>query len=361
MTNTKGVIYILTNPSFPAFVKIGYADNMETRLAQLNRTECTPFAFRVYATYDVESRLSDKKVHSIIDRLNPDLRAIDNVDGKDRKREFYEMPAEDAFSILEAIAEINGREERLHLWELSDKELEEQQEAQEVEGLQAERLSPFSFDKCNIKPGETITFSCRGNENSGAECTVIDNKHVEYDGSTWSLSTLAAFLCGKAHGVAGPRYFKYEGRWLNDIRGELEGWSQKKHNVVPDTWIIPCNPGYYDIDAALSELEAVEWKQSTYVQPGDTVFIYVASPIKALCYKCVAEETDLYGPKEIDDSKYYIGEPDPSERRHMRIRVIQSYGHERYPLSELKKHGLSTPQGPQKMPYELIEYLGEEE
>ena len=27
--NTKGVIYILTNPSFPDYVKIGYADNME--------------------------------------------------------------------------------------------------------------------------------------------------------------------------------------------------------------------------------------------------------------------------------------------------------------------------------------------
>ena len=27
----KGVIYILTNPSFPQYVKIGYADNVESR------------------------------------------------------------------------------------------------------------------------------------------------------------------------------------------------------------------------------------------------------------------------------------------------------------------------------------------
>lgn len=38
----KGVIYILTNPSFPQFVKIGYADNVEERLNQLNRSECIP-------------------------------------------------------------------------------------------------------------------------------------------------------------------------------------------------------------------------------------------------------------------------------------------------------------------------------
>ena len=59
MSEIKGVIYILTNPSFPAYVKIGYAKNIEQRLAQLNRSETIPFAFRVYATYDVVTPLSD--------------------------------------------------------------------------------------------------------------------------------------------------------------------------------------------------------------------------------------------------------------------------------------------------------------
>ncbi|MHC1787270.1 MAG: GIY-YIG nuclease family protein [Christensenellales bacterium] len=35
--DNKGVIYILTNPSFPEYVKIGYADNIKNRLRQLNR------------------------------------------------------------------------------------------------------------------------------------------------------------------------------------------------------------------------------------------------------------------------------------------------------------------------------------
>ena len=78
----KGVIYILTNPSFPQYVKIGYADNVETRLRDLNKSECIPFAFRIYATYEVEERLTDLKLHALIDQLNPNLRSIDNVDGK---------------------------------------------------------------------------------------------------------------------------------------------------------------------------------------------------------------------------------------------------------------------------------------
>ena len=46
----QGVIYILTNPSFRDWVKIGYADNVEERVKQLNRSECTPFAFRIYTS-----------------------------------------------------------------------------------------------------------------------------------------------------------------------------------------------------------------------------------------------------------------------------------------------------------------------
>ena len=83
-----GVIYILTNPSFPEYVKIGYADDVEKRLAQLNKSECIPFAFRIYATYEVNSRLSDLKIHEIIDKLNPDLRSIDEFNGQKRVREF---------------------------------------------------------------------------------------------------------------------------------------------------------------------------------------------------------------------------------------------------------------------------------
>ena len=94
MNDKKGVIYILTNPSFPDYVKIGYADDIDKRLKQLNRSECIPFAFRVYATYEVNSRLSDLKLHAIIDKLNPDLRSVDEFNGQKRVREFYAMKPE---------------------------------------------------------------------------------------------------------------------------------------------------------------------------------------------------------------------------------------------------------------------------
>lgn len=159
--NNKGVIYILTNPSFPEYVKIGYADDLKQRLSQLNRSECIPFAFRIYATYKVDSRLSDKKIHSIIDRINPDLRSIENFNGRKRVREFYAMTPEDAYGILEAIAEIHGYADRLKKYQMTESEKRDEQLAQELDNENTERASNFSFSAWTTEPlygmiGKTI-------------------------------------------------------------------------------------------------------------------------------------------------------------------------------------------------------------
>ena len=109
----KGVIYILTNPSFPQYVKIGYANNVESQLKQPNKSECIPYASRIYATYEIEERFTDLRLHALIDQPNPNLRSIDNVDGKKRVREFYVMSPEQAYSILEIITILGGRKDRL--------------------------------------------------------------------------------------------------------------------------------------------------------------------------------------------------------------------------------------------------------
>ena len=85
MPAEKGYVYILTNPSFPEYVKIGSSTKpVEERVRELNRTECTPFAFRIYAVLEVPGKLKDLKLHNLIDKLNPGLRSIDKVDGKIR-------------------------------------------------------------------------------------------------------------------------------------------------------------------------------------------------------------------------------------------------------------------------------------
>lgn len=215
--NKKGVIYILTNPSFPEYVKIGYADDIEERLLRLNRSECVPFAFRVYATYEVENRLSDKEVHKLIDQLNPNLRSIENLNGKKRVREFYAMSAEDAYSILEAIAKINGHTSRLKRTKLTKNEKIEEEIANEIETETQEKAENFSFSKCKIAEGEVLQYI----NDPKITCVVISDRKVKYNNEEMYLTGVAKILLGKRIGICGPRYFAYKGERLDEIRHRL--------------------------------------------------------------------------------------------------------------------------------------------
>jgi len=352
---SKGVIYIFTNPSFPQYVKIGYADNVESRLKQLNNSECIPFAFRIYATYEVEERLTDLKLHALIDQLNPNLRSIDEVGGKKRVREFYAMPKEQAYSILETIAILGGRKDRLHLYELSAEEKKSENMAQDIEEQHKERLSPFSFSKCKIPVGATITFIHQGNSNSGSQCKVVDDKTVEYQGRKISLSALATELTGSKWGVAGPRYFKYNGIWLNELRAKEEGW--KVESRLDDIWVIPCNPNYYDIVSAFENLSEIEWSQSTNTTVGDTVYIYVGEKYKSIMFKCEVVAADLHGNRSDEDHSYYKEMTKDPDARYMKLKLVEKYSVGQYPLKELKENGLTSVQGRSKATVQLMKYL----
>ena len=193
--NNEGVIYILTNPSFPDYVKIGYADDVEKRLKELNRSECTPFAFRLYATYKVNTRLSDARLNSIIDKLRPNLRSIDNVDGKKRVREFYAITKEDAYSILETIAEINGTMDRLKLYNVSEKEKDEEELAEEIR----EKTSHVKLPKMDwlikeglLNIGDEVYVSIFPEE----VAIIKDNEHVEYKDALMSFNQFGQKVTG---------------------------------------------------------------------------------------------------------------------------------------------------------------------
>ena len=84
-------------------------------------------------------------------------------------------------------------------------------------------MAPFAFSMCNIAIGESIEFCSPGNMHDGESCIVVDDKHVAFDGKTWSMTSLAKYLIGTKKPLAGPEYFKYKGEWLNTIRHQLGG------------------------------------------------------------------------------------------------------------------------------------------
>ena len=139
MKEVCGSIYILTNPSFKEWVKIGYSKNVQERLNKLNDSEAVPYAFRLFATYDVEVQSADKILHNIIDKLNSSLRSIDNLGDKRRVREFYSLSPDDAYQLLYDIAMISGTLDRLKLYTPTDEEIKEESMADEVKVLAKNR------------------------------------------------------------------------------------------------------------------------------------------------------------------------------------------------------------------------------
>lgn len=174
-------------------MKIGYADDVERRLKELNRSECIPFSFRLYAYYKVPRRLTDMKLHQMIDKLNPNLRSIEEFDGKTRKREFYNMSPADAYSILETIAQLSGSEDKLFLKEPSAKEMKDEQEAEEIRTKRAvlPKLD-WMIKQGIISVGDKICVISRPSE----VATIIDGKHVEYKGETMSMNAFSCKVTG---------------------------------------------------------------------------------------------------------------------------------------------------------------------
>ncbi len=199
----KGYIYIMTNPALKDMVKIGYAADVEARRKQLSTT-ALPYDYEVYATYETSGSLEDKKLHKMIDQLNPDLRVSKN-------REFFVLSVEDAYELLEAIATISGTTDKL-------------KKTRGRSLLQAPKQHvkkpPIDFTKCGIPMGAELVFT----ENPAVKVTVVSERKVQYKDEITSLSAVAGAL-KHSKAIQGPAFFTYNGNLITDIAKETQ-WKE---------------------------------------------------------------------------------------------------------------------------------------
>ena len=87
-------------------------------------------------------------------------------------------------------------------------------------------------------------------------------------------------------------------------------------------WIILSNPNMYDAIGAFRALKQVDWRQNINAEVGDTAFIYVARPVKAIRLKCNVITVDLPSPK-IEDSQFNVnGESFDDHKKLLTTRII---------------------------------------
>ena len=190
----KGYIYIMTNPCLKDMVKIGYATNVEERRKQLSTT-ALPYDYEIFATYETSGKLEDKKLHKLIDNLNPDLSVSKN-------REFFVMSAEDAYELLEAIATISGSQDKLQ---------KKQSNATSTDSKKTQK-PPVNFAKCNIPVGAELVYV----DDPTVRVTVATERKVQYNNELTSLSAIVQNIKG-IQAAAGPNYFTYNGEIVSQI------------------------------------------------------------------------------------------------------------------------------------------------
>lgn len=160
-----------------------------------------------------------------------------------------------------------------------------------------------------------------------------------------------------------PGYHMHKGNWITvlldgtvsmdkielllDISYDLTNGRKYKKSVLRNTeWIVPANPKFYDIEAALKESKdgIFTWKQSNNICVGDKIYIYVASPVSAVKYKCKAVEVDI--PYEYSDQNI-------SMSRVMRLQLLTRYDKVTIDFAMLKEYGVNAVRGPRSMPNSL--------
>lgn len=122
-------------------------------------------------------------------------------------------------------------------------------------------------------------------------------------------------------------------------------------------WVITCNSKVYNVVGAFNKLNMVDWKQSTNVQVGDIIYIYVGAPIRAISFKCEVIKVDQ-SEELIDDSEFVLDDSNYGNYgRYMRLRLLEKYNDKNLEYDCLMANGLKTVQGPSKVSEELSDYL----
>ena len=165
-----GIVYVLSNPAFDNYVKVGRTVDLEQRLKQLDNTS-VPLPFRCVFAIEVEDEVA---VERLVHQAFADVRVRTT-------REFFEI---DAQRVISALKLTNGKD-------VTPKAdiAEDEESIEALERTVAKRKS-YSFADAHVNVGDVLTYS----KDDAVTATVVADKKVEFEGEIVSLSKAALTL-----------------------------------------------------------------------------------------------------------------------------------------------------------------------
>lgn len=165
-----GIVYVLSNPAFESYVKVGRTTDLVQRLRSLDNTS-VPLPFRCIFAIEVENEIE-------VERLVHQAFAIHRTR---TTREFFEI---DARHIIAALKLTGGKEVTPKSDIAEDKE-----GIEALEKAESKRRT-YSFADAGIKAGDVLRYA----RNDQITATVVGEKKIEFEGIVTSLSKAALTL-----------------------------------------------------------------------------------------------------------------------------------------------------------------------
>ncbi len=182
----------------PGYVKVGRTTNLKKRIRDLDKTG-VPLPFECFYACTVKNAIFvEKQLHDAFldSRVRPN-------------REFFLLPPERVISALK-LAEIENVTPKEDVVETTG-------DQQALNKARARRAS-LNFKMVGIPTGSELVYI----HDESIKAKVVNNRQIEWDGQTTSLSASAQKLLGYLHSVQGTAYWMYEGETLDERRRRLE-------------------------------------------------------------------------------------------------------------------------------------------
>ncbi|QBY00573.1 GIY-YIG nuclease family protein [Rhodophyticola sp. CCM32] len=205
------IVYVLTNPAFQNYVKVGKTTNLEQRLRQLDNTS-VPLPFRCVYAVEVDD---DAQVERLVHQAFADHRTRTT-------REFFEI---DPQRVIAALKLTRGRD-------VTPKGdiAEDEEGVKAFEKATRKPRKTYKFSDAGLKTGDTIYYA----NNEATTAQIVSEKKVLFEGVETSLSKSALTLLQRDgytwQTVNGWQYWMFEGetiaerlaRLLEDVEDETE-------------------------------------------------------------------------------------------------------------------------------------------
>lgn len=165
-----GIVYVLSNPAFDNYVKVGRTIDLEQRLKQLDNTS-VPLPFRCVFAVEVDDEVA---VERLVHQAFADMRVRTT-------REFFEI---DAQRVIAALKLTNGID--------VTPKADIAEDAESIAALERTvgKRKTYNFSDAQVDIGDTLTYS----KDENITAVVVADRKIEFEGETVSVSKAALTL-----------------------------------------------------------------------------------------------------------------------------------------------------------------------